>query len=460
MYSLIVADRIQFAALIMFHYLFPPVTIGLGVLIAILKTAYLLTKEDRYNLAARFWSHLLALNFGAGVVTGIPMEFQFGTNWSKFSVYSGGVIGQGLMLEGVIAFFLESSFIGILIFGEKKVSPFIHWLASIMVALGTIVSAYFIICVDAFMQHPVGYRIGSDGTLELTNLWTWMTNPFELWECLHTVNGALVHGSLVMAAVAAYYILAGKHIQFARICIRLGIGAAFLFSLTQIFPTGSKNGEAVVKYQPTTLAAMEGQFDTQVGAPLAIIGMPDTRKGDLLDPVAVPDLLSYLAYGSPHAMVKGLNDIPRALWPNVEVTYYAYHIMIGLGGVFVGITSLGVFLIWIRRLDKSRWFLWIVLLTVPFPYIANEAGWVVTCEGRQPWIIYGLLKTADGVSPNVSAGEVIFTLIGFIGLYIMIGLLFVILTLRALAHGPDEADGGDQSDAQRGLSQKTGTEGA
>jgi len=438
MSALVIADRIHFAVLIMFHYIFPPVTMGLGFLIAVLKTLYLRTKDEKYNTSARFWIHIFALNFGAGVATGIPMEFQFGTNWSKFSTFSGGVIGQGLMLEGVIAFFLESAFLGILVFGEKKVSPFMHWLSSVLVAVGSMISAYFITTVDAFMQHPVGYRFGSDGNLELTSLSAWLTNPFELWEFLHTLNGALVHGALIMSAVGAYYILARKHEECGRISLKVGLIAALIFSVTQVFPTGSKNGEAVVKYQPTTLAAMEGQFVTQDGAPLAIIGMPDTAKGNLLDPILVPDLLSYLAYGSPHSMVKGLNDIPRSLWPNVELTYYAYHIMITLGGVFIGLSGLGVLLLWRGWLEKARWYLWCVFLCAPFPYIANEAGWVVTCEGRQPWLIYGLLKTSEGISPNVSTGEVIFTLIGFTGLYILLGLIFVILTLRTIGHGPED----------------------
>jgi len=318
----VIADRVHFAALIMFHYLFPPVTIGLGWLIAILKIRYLRTKDEQFNRAARFWGRIFGLNFGAGVATGIPMEFQFGTNWAHFADMAGGVIGIGLMLEGMVAFFLESAFLGVFLFGEKRVSPQFHTLSAVLVAVGSTISAFFITATDAWMQHPVAFTQAADGRYRLTSFAGFAGNPFEFWEFMHTVNGALVHGALVMAALGAFYLLARKHQDFARICLQTSLIFGLIFSLTQVFPTGSKNGEVVVKYQPTTLAAMEGQFKTEKGAPLAIIGMPDTQKGDLLDPIYVPDLLSYLAYGDPHASVKGLNDIPRDLWPPMELTYY------------------------------------------------------------------------------------------------------------------------------------------
>ena len=437
----VIADRAHFAALIMFHYLFPPVTIGLGVLITVLKVMQLRRGEGYEGVharAARFWGRLFLLNYGAGVATGVPMEFQFGTNWARFSNLSGGVIGQGLMMEGLFAFLLESAFLAIFLFGERRVSPKVHALSAGLVATGSILSAYFITATDAWMQHPVGFARGADGVFRLTSLHAVLTNPYEVWEYLHTVNGALVNGTLVMAALGAYYLLARKHQAFGRLSLTVGLSAGLLFSLTQVFPTGSKNGESVVKYNPVKLAAMEGQFRTEQGAPLAIIGMPDTQKGNLLDPVYVPELLSYLAYGDPHATVTGLNNIPRDLWPPMELVYYAYHIMITLGGYFIALTALGVFLLWRRSLERARWYLWLLMLSLPFPYIANEAGWVTTCVGRQPWLIYGLLRTADGASANVSSGEVIFTLLGFTGIYIVLGLLFVFLLLKFIAQGPEE----------------------
>jgi len=426
----------------MFHYLFPPVSIGLGLLIVILKVLQLRageTYDGLYARTARFWGRLLLLNFGAGVATGVPMEFQFGTNWARFSNSAGGVIGIGLMLEGSVAFFMESIFLGVFLFAEKKVSAKAHAFSAFMVSLGTIISAYFITDTDAWMQHPVGYTLSKDGVFHLNSLSAVLFNRYELWEYLHTLNGAFVQGAFLMAALGAYYTLVNRHRDFARVSLTLGVITGLIFSLTQVFPTGSKNGETVVKYQPTTLAAMEGQFITQKGAPLAIIGMPDTEKSNLLDPIYVPDLLSYLAYGAPNAPVKGLDSIPKNLWPPVEVTYYAYHIMIGLGGIFVGLMAVGAFLLWRKKLEYSRWFLWLLLLSVPLPYIANEAGWVVTEVGRQPWIIYNVLLTANANSQNVSTGEIIFTLIGFVGLYIVLGLLFLYLVGASIVHGPDEA---------------------
>ena len=434
----VVADRVHFASLIMFHYLFPPVTIGLAWLIVVLKTLHLTRHDERYARAARFWGRLFLLNFGAGVATGVPMEFQFGTNWAQFSRISGGIIGQGLMLEGVVAFFLESAFIAIFLFGAKRVSPRVHWLSAVLVAVGSTVSAFFITATDAWMQHPVGFARAAGGVLRLTSLSAVLTNPYETWEFLHTVNGALTHASLVMAILGAYYLLARRHEDFGRICLSVGLTAGLIFSLTSAFPTGAKNGEQVTKYNQVKLAAMEGQFKSEPGAPLAIIGMPDTEKGQLLDPVVVPDLLSYLAYGSAKAPVLGLNDIPRDLWPPMELTYYAYHVMITLGVYFIGLTALGVFLLVRRRLDGSRWYLWILMLSLPFPYIANETGWMVSCIGRQPWLIHNILRTSAGISPNVSAGETIFTLIGFAGLYLLLGFLFVFLVGKFIAEGPEE----------------------
>lgn len=434
----VISDRVHFAFLIMFHYLFPILTMGLSVLIAVLKTFQLVTRDDRYGRASRFWARIFALNFGTGVATGIPMEFQFGTNWARFSNFSGGIIGQGLMMEGVYAFFLEAAFLGLFLFGENRVPRVVHWLSSVLVACGTLLSGYFITMADAFMQHPVGYRLGADHVLHLTSLWAVMTNPYELWEYTHTINGALVTGAMVMAALGAYYLLAKKHEEFAKISLRLGVVTGLIFSLIQLYPTGDKNGENVVKNNPVKLAAMEGLFHNEEGAPLAIIGMPDTQAGKLIDPVTVPDILSYLTYGNFHATVEGLDSYPRNLWPPMEVTYYAYHIMVGLGTIFIGEMAIAAFLLWRGLLFKSRWYLWILMLSFPFPYIANEAGWVVTEVGRQPWIIYGIMRTVQGYSTNVPAGEVIFTLLGFAGMYAALALVFLYLVLRFIAEGPEE----------------------
>jgi len=440
----VLAGRSQFAFTIMFHYLFPILTMGLGTLIAVFKTLQLVRKDERYGVAARFWAKIFAINFAMGVITGIPMEFQFGTNWAHFSRRTGSVVGQTLAMEGVYAFFLESGFLGLFLLGEKRISPFFHWLCAVIVAFGTLLSGYFIVATDAWMQHPVGYKIGPNGKAELVSLWAVLTNPYAGWQYFHTINGALVTGAMVMAGIGAYYLLVKRDEEFGKMFVKMGIIAGVIFSLTQLFPTGAKLGENISRFQPIKMAAMEGQFKTEKGAPLAIIGMPDRQTGTLLDPIYVPDALSYLAYGSTRAKVSGLNDYPAAMRPPVEVVYYAYHIMVGLGTVFVGLLALGALLLWRQQLFAQRWYLWALLLAMPFPYIANEAGWTVAEVGRQPWIVYGVMTTAQGVSTNVSAGETIFTLLGFMGIYALLGLIFLYLLLRFIGEGP----GGDSGDPE------------
>jgi len=422
----------------MFHYLFPILTMGLAPLIVVLKTLHLVRGDARYGVAARFWTRIFALNFAVGVVSGIPMEFQFGTNWAQFSAYAGGVIGQTLGIEGVFSFFLESTFLGILLFGEGRVSPVLHWLSAVLVAVGALLSGLFITATNAWMQHPVGYRVAQDGTVQMASLGALIGNPFLWWQYAHVINGAIVAAAVVMASVGAYYLLAGRHEAFGRISVGLGVGVGVVFALTQLFPTGDMNGRDVTAYQPVKLAAMEGLFQSQPGAPLAIIGMPSTTDHRLLDPVEAPEALSFLAYGNARAEVKGLNDYPEAEWPPVQLTYYAYHIMVGLGTIFIAVLLLGVYL-WRRgALFTTRWFLWILVLLLPFPYIANEAGWVVTEVGRQPWLVYGLLRTTAGISPNVIAGETIFTLLGFAGMYALIGVLSVFLAMLLVIRGPED----------------------
>ncbi|HEX2715502.1 MAG TPA: cytochrome ubiquinol oxidase subunit I [Candidatus Acidoferrales bacterium] len=434
----VIADRIQFAFTLMFHYLFPILTMGLAPLIVVLKTLHLLRREEKYAAAARFWTRIFALNFAVGVITGIPMEFQFGTNWARFSAFAGGVIGQTLALEGIFAFFLESSFLGVLLFAEERVRPWVHWLSAVLVAAGALLSGLFITATNAWMQHPVGFRVAPDGTVQMANFWALLGNPFLWWQYLHVINGAILTAAIVMASVGAYYLLSERHAEFGRLSVALGVTVGAFFALTQLFPTGDMDGRSVTAHQPLKLATMEGLFETQYGAPLAIIGMPDTTQRTLLDPVVVPEALSFLAYGSFRAEVKGLNDYPQDLWPPVQLTYYAYHIMVGLGTIFIAVLLLGAFLWWRRVLFTTRWFLWVLVLLLPFPYIANEAGWVTTEVGRQPWLVYELLRTSAGASPTVVAGETIFTLLGFAGMYALIGLLSLLLALRLVLEGPEE----------------------
>jgi len=433
----VLADRWHFGFTIMFHYLFPVLTMGLGVLIAALKTVELLGGDERYGALARFWAKIFAVTFGMGVVTGIPMEFQFGTNWARFSHFAGGVVGQTLFMEGVFAFFAESTFLGLFLFGERRVRPLVHWLSAVMVALGAVLSGFFIIATDAWMQHPVAYEI-VNGRAELTSLWGLLTNPYALWQFAHAISGSIIAASMVMAGVGAYYLLSRTFEDAGRLCVKVGIIFGLVFSVASLFPTGGGNGENVTRYQPIKMAAMEGLFRTQSGAPIAIIGMPDTERRELMDPIYVPQVLSYLAYGDFRARVVGLDDYPTDVQPPIELVYYAYHIMVGLGTMFIAVMALAVFLLWRGSLFTSRWFLWILMLATPFPYIANEAGWTVAEVGRQPWVVYGLQRTAAATSTNVSGGMTWFTLLGFMGIYSVLGLLYLFIAGRIVLAGPRE----------------------
>jgi cytochrome d ubiquinol oxidase subunit I len=421
----------------MFHYLFPQLTMGLGLLIVILKGLALRKKDERYNDSARFWAKIFAVNFAVGVVTGIPMEFQFGTNWAKFSAFAGGVIGQTLAMEGVFAFFLESSFLGLFLFGEKKLGPIGHFFAAFMVFLGSWISGFFIIATNAWMQHPVAFQVAADGAVGLTSFWGLLFNPWVGWQYLHNMLGAVITASFVMSAVGAYYLLANREAEYGKIFLRLGVVSGLIASVLVAFPTGDSQGKNIAKHQPVTLAAMEGLFETKEGAELILIGQPDMDKLKIDNPIHIPRMLSFLTYYRWRAEVKGLDAFPRENWPtNIPLLYYSYHIMVGLGTIFIAIMAVAAFLLWKRQLYSTPWLLWILMLSFPFPYIANTTGWMTAELGRQPWLVYGLMRTANGVSPVVSAGNGLFTLLGFMGMYTLLGLLFLFLVMREVFHGP------------------------
>lgn len=430
-------DRFQFAFTVTFHYLFPQLTMGLALLIVILKTIAIRRNDERYNQAARFWGKIFAISFVFGVVTGIPMEFQFGTNWAKFSRFAGGVIGQTLAMEGVFAFFLESSFLGLFLFGEKRLGPRGHWLAAFLVFAGSWLSGYFIIATNAWMQHPVGYTIAADGSVQLSSFWALLLNPWAIWQYLHTMGGSVITASFVMAAVGAFYVLTNRQPEYGRLFLKLGVSVAVVASVLQLFPTGDKQGRMVALHQPATLAAMEGLFKTEAGAPLVIIGQPNTAEQKLDNPIIIPRLLSFLTYRRWNVEVKGLDAFPKDQWPdNIPLLYYSYHIMVGLGTIFIAITLAAAWLLWRGRLYESKWMLWILMLSFPFPYIANTAGWMTAELGRQPWLVYGLMRTSQGFSPTVSAGNVMFTLLGFMGMYTVLAILYLLLMWREIEHGP------------------------
>jgi len=432
-------DRIQFAFTITYHYLFPQLTMGLAPLIVIFKSLAIWKNDERWNEAARFWGKIFGITFLFGVVTGIPMEFQFGTNWAAFSKYAGGVIGQTLAMEGVFAFFLESAFIGLFLFGEKRLGRCLHWVTAFLLFVGTWTSGWFIIATNAWMQHPVGYEIAADGSAHLTSFRALVFNEWAIYQYLHNMGGAFVTGAFAVASLGAFYVLSKKQVEYGKLFLKAGVIAACVGSIWMLFPSGDWKGQLVTKYQPVTLAAMEGLFDTTEGAPLVLIGQPDMEKQRLDNAIHIPKMLSFLSYQHWEARVRGLNEFPKEQHPdNVPLLYYSYHIMVGLGTIFIAIMVAAVFWLWRGWLYSSNWLLWIVMLAFPLPFIANTAGWLTAELGRQPWLVYGRMRTEHVHSPLVSSGNVLFTLIGFFGMYTILSLLYIFLILRRIEHGESE----------------------
>ncbi|HEU4401335.1 MAG TPA: cytochrome ubiquinol oxidase subunit I [Candidatus Polarisedimenticolia bacterium] len=444
--SALTVHRLHFAFTITYHYLFPQLTMGLSLLIVILKTLALRTGQGHYDRAARFWARIFGINFGLGVVTGIPMEFQFGTNWAQFSRSAGGVIGQTLAMEGVFSFFLESSFLGLFLYGEKRLGPRGHWIAGFLVFLGSWLSGFFIVATNAWMQHPVGFTRDAGGFFHLDSLRALLLNPWLRWEYPHTMLGAVLTGAAVMAAVGAFYLLAGRHEEHGRLFVRLGVVAGLAASILLLVPTGDRQGRMVARHQPATLAAMEGLFHSETGAPIVLIGQPDMAKQRLDNPISVSRLLSVFTYSHWRAEVKGLDAFPKDERPeNIPLLYYAYHIMVGIGTMILAVQALAAWRLFRGRLERGRGLLWALMLIFPFPYIANTAGWMTAELGRQPWVVYGLMRTEAGASPSVSAGNALFTLIGFMGTYTVLSILFLFLVYRVIERGPEPDAGARRS---------------
>ena len=433
--------RLQFAFTVTYHYLFPQLTMGLAWFLVFWKWRALRTGDERYAAAARFWARIFGLNFAVGVVTGIPMEFQFGTNWAGFSTYAGGVIGQTLAMEGMFAFLLESGFVGALVWGERRLGPRLHFLAALGVALGSWLSGYFILVTNAFMQHPVGHATDASGALVIADLPSYLLNEWALIQFAHNQAAALVTGTFVITAVGAFYALRGDHIEQARMYLRHGTAVGLVAAILVAFPTGDAQAKIVARHQEPALAAMEGRFETGPRADITLIGQPNVRERRLDNPIRVPGMLSFLAYGTFHADVRGLDAFPEDTWPpNIEPLYYAFHVMAGLGTIFIGLMLLGNLQRLRGHLESGRPLLWVLMLAFPFPFIANTAGWMTTELGRQPWLVYGLFRTNQGFSAVVSSGDVLFTLIGMAGLYFVLGLLYLYLVGREVAHGPGGAE--------------------
>ena len=433
-------SRLQFAFTISYHYLFPQLTMGLAGFIVFFQWRYLRTKLETYHAAARFWSRIFGITFAVGVVTGIPMEFQFGTNWAAFSKFSGNLIGQTLAMEGVYAFFLESALVGAMVWGEKRLGPRNHFLATIGVAIGSWVSGYFILITNAFMQHPTGYSVAPDGSLQLANFAAFLLNPWGLMMFLHNQCAAVVTGSFVVAAVGAFFALRGKYTEPASVFLKTGTLAGLISCFLVAFPTGDRQAKMVAQSQPAALAGMEGRFRSGTNAELNIIGQPDEKLRQIDNALYVPGALSILAFGYDNASVLGLDAFPKDEWPpNIELLFYSFHIMAGLGTLFILLMAIANFQRWRGRLETSRGLLWALMLAFPFPYIATTAGWMTAELGRQPWLVFKLYRTSQGVSDVVNGGNVLFTLIGFCGLYFVLGVLYLFLIGREIGHGPGSA---------------------
>ncbi|WMI67082.1 cytochrome ubiquinol oxidase subunit I [Aestuariibaculum sp. YM273] len=431
-------DRMQFAFTITFHYLFPQLTMGLSLMIVWFKWKFLRTQIEKYNDAAKFWMKIFAINFAMGVVTGIPMEFQFGTNWAKFSELTGGIIGQTLAMEGMFSFFLESSFLGLFLFGEKLLGHKLHFITGFLVFLGSWASGYLIIATHSWMQHPVGYEIIENGKFVLNNFGALFSNPWLLPSYLHNQLASIITAAFVVSSVGAFYLLNNKHSDFGKLFLKTGVIFGLVSSVLVAFPTGDLVAKNVVKHQPVTFAAMEGIFETEEGgSEIVLIGQPNILEKKLDNKIAVPNILSFLTYQEWDAEIKGLNEFEPNTYPtNIPGLYYAYHIMVGLGTIFIGLMFLAAIQLFRKKLFTTKWILWALLFMVPFPYIANTTGWYTAELGRQPWLVYNLLRTTEGISPTVSSGNTLFTLLGFIGLYLLLGLLFLILVGKIIYKGP------------------------
>lgn len=432
--------RVQFALTIMFHYIYPPLSIGLGLILVIMEAKYLRTKNPLYKEMAKFWTKVFALTFAIGVATGIVMEFEFGTNWATYSRYVGDVFGSALAAEGVFAFFLESGFLAILLFGWDRVGPRLHFFATLMVCLGAHFSAIWIIVANSWMQTPAGYHIVGEGILaraEITDFWAMVFNPSSVDRLIHSIIGAWLAGAFLVISVSAYYILKNRHLEFAKGSLYIGLTVALISVVLQGF-SGHSSARVVARHQPAKLAAFEGIYRTTRQAPLTLFGFPNNKTEKVDYSLDIPYLLSVLSFDSIDAEIKGLDQFPKADWPNVSAVFHTYHLMITMW-VFMLLTTLAaVYLWWKRALFETPWMLRILVLSVIFPQIANQAGWVSAEMGRYPWIVQDLLRISEGLSKAVTANQVLGSLIMFGIVYALLLILFIYLLNEKFKHGPTD----------------------
>ena len=440
--DVLLLSRIQFAFTIAFHYLYPPLSIGLGVILVLVEALWLKTGKPVYHQLARFWTKVFALTFAIGVATGIVMEFEFGTNWSTYSRYVGDVFGSALAAEGIFAFFLESGFLAVLLFGWDKVSRGLHFFATCMVCLGAHFSAVWIIVANSWQQTPAGFHVVGEGLsarAEITDFWAMVFNPSSLDRLSHTLCGAWQAGAFLVLSVSAFYLLRKRHVEFARASLRVGLALAIVASLLQVV-TGHASAEGVARHQPAKLAAFEGLYDTTGKAPLYLFGWVNEQEEQVRLGVAVPGLLSWLVHGEVEAPVTGLREFPPSDRPPVNLVFQFYHVMVALGFALLSLSLLTLVYLWRGRLYETPWLLRLLVWSVLGPQLANQAGWFAAEIGRQPWVVYGLLRTADGLSKVVKAEAVLGSLILFTIIYALLFAVFVYLLDDKIRHGPDDRD--------------------
>jgi cytochrome bd ubiquinol oxidase subunit I len=434
-------SRLQFALTIMFHYLFPPLTIGLGVIMVMIEAQFLRTKDPIYEVMARYWTRLFAVTFAMGVATGIVMEFEFGTNWATYSRYVGDIFGSALAAEGIFAFFLESGFLAIVVFGWGKVSRAMHFFATCMVCLGSIFSSVWIVVANSWQQTPAGYHIVGEGLharAEITDFWQMVFNPSSVPRLLHVWMGSFILGAFFVMSISSYYLLRGRHTEVARRSLKIALLWGLLVSL--LAPaTGHIQGQIVGRLQPAKMAAFEGHFHTGNGpAPMYVIGLPDVVEQRVKYGLPIPGLLSFLVHDDFSKPVRGLDEFPKDEQPPIMIPFFSFHLMIGLGMGFLGLTALGALLLWRGKLYEARWLLRVYVVAVGGAFLANQAGWVAAEVGRQPWIVQGLLRTSDGLSRAVKAQQVLGSLIMFSVIYLLLFAVWVYVLHTKISHGPDD----------------------
>ena len=440
--------RVQFAFTIAFHYIYPPLSIGIGLILVIMEGMYLKTREKMYEQMTRYWIRIFSLIFGIGVATGIIMEFEFGTNWATYSKYVGDIFGSALAAEGIFAFALEAGFLGLLLFGWNKVSAKAHFFATLMVFIGSMFSAVWIVVANSWQQTPAGFHIvgqGLEARAEITDFWAMVFNPSSVDRLLHVWIGAILSGAFMVLSVSAYYILKGRHLVISKSSFKIALVIATIFSLTQLL-VGHRSAEGVSVYQPAKLASLEGHYDSNAVANMYLMGWVNNKE-QKTSGIKIPGGLTFLLYQNFTTPIRGLNSFKKEDRPSqVNAIFQVYHIMITIGIVLIALSLYGSWQ-WKRgKLFDKKWLMYLFMWSVLLPQIANQAGWFTAEMGRQPWVVYGLLRTSDALSKVVSANNIVFSLIMFTVVYIMLFILFLYLLNKKIQHGPETDEPGDEND--------------